>query len=166
MNDNRPPWREPMVWLVVGLPMASVIAGIGLLVIASSTGSTDAVADPVRRTAQVQVADLGPDALAQRMRLSAVLRIDDGGFVQLLPVNGDFDRSASLRIDLRHPVRADLDRRLLLQPDEMGWRSAAKLDNRHDWNVQLSPQDGGWRLQGRVPKGMRAAHLHPALSER
>ena len=34
-----------MVWLVVALPLASVVAGITLLVIAARSGSTDAVAD-------------------------------------------------------------------------------------------------------------------------
>ena len=37
MNDrtvNRPWWREPMMWLVVGGPVAVVIAGVATLVIA------------------------------------------------------------------------------------------------------------------------------------
>jgi len=167
MNDRherRPAWREPMVWLVAGLPLASVIAGIGLLVIASRSGGSDSIADPVRRTAQIQTADLGPDALAQQLQLSAVVRIDDAGNVHLLPVSGDFRRDAPLHIALRHPARADLDRDLLLAPDENGWMASANIDTRHDWNVQLSPQDGRWRLQGRVPSGQRAAHLRPALS--
>ena len=164
-HERRPAWREPMVWLVAGLPLASVIAGIGLLVIATRSGGADVVADPVRRTAQIQTADLGPDARAQQLRLSAVMRIDDGGFVQLLPVSGEFRRDAPLRVALRHPARADFDRDLLLQPDDQGWTATASIDAGHDWNVQLSPQDGQWRLQGRVPRGQRAAHLKPALSE-
>jgi len=165
-HERRPAWREPMVWLVAGLPLASVIAGIGLLVIASRSGGSDSIADPVRRTAQIQTADLGPDALARQLQLSAVVRIDDAGNVQLLPVSGQFRRDASLRIALRHPTRADLDRDLLLRPDATGWIASARIGVGHDWNVQLSPQDGQWRLQGRVPRGQRAAHLGPALSER
>ena len=30
MTASRPPWREPMLWLVVGLPAAVVIAGMAL----------------------------------------------------------------------------------------------------------------------------------------
>lgn len=154
-----------MVWLVAGLPLASVIAGISLLVIATRSGGADSIADPVRRTAQIQTADLGPDALAQQLRLSAVVRIDEAGKVQLLPVSGEFRRDAPLRVALRHPARADLDRDLVLRPDEEGWIATANIDVSHDWNVQLSPQDGQWRLQGRMPRGQRAAHLRPALSE-
>lgn len=162
MNDKRPAWREPMVWLVVALPLVAVVAGLALLVIASRSGSTDAVADRVQRTAQIQVADLGPDARARQLRLSAILRIDDN-LVEVLPVSGEFPREAPLRLALHHPARAGADRTLLLQPTELGWRAAASIDGRHDWNARLMPEDGGWRLQGRLPAGQRAAHLASAL---
>lgn len=163
MTNKRPAWREPMVWLVAGLPLISVIAGIGLLVIATRSGN-DSVADPVRRTAQIQTADLGPDALAQQLRLSAIVRLDDKG-VQLLPVSGEFRRDLPLQLRLRHPANADQDQELVLQADEDGWSTTATIDRRHDWNVELLPKDGHWRLQGRIQRGLRAAHLKPALSE-
>ena len=51
---GRPPWKEPMVWLVVAIPAASVLASVALLVTAArSSGNNDVVADPVRRTAQI-----------------------------------------------------------------------------------------------------------------
>lgn len=165
MDGKRPMWREPMLWLVAGLPLASVIAGIALVVTASRNGGSDAIADPVRRTAQIQVVDLGPDARAQQLRLSAVVRIDKG-LLEVLPVTGAFQRAAPLRMALRHPARAALDREIVLQPGELGWRAATTIDATHDWNVQLAPPDGAWRVQGRLPKGQRAAHLKPALSER
>lgn len=163
MNTRRPAWREPMVWLVAGLPLASVVAGIALLITASRSGSTDAVADPVRRTAQIQVADLGPDARAQQLQLTAIVRTD-ANLIEVLPVTGEFKRDAPLRLALHHPTRAESDVALLLQPGEPGWRAAVAIDGTHDWNVRLSSQDGIWRLQGRLPRGQRAAHLQPALT--
>lgn len=163
MNDKRPAWREPMVWLVAGLPLASVIAGIALVVTASRNGSSDAVADPVQRTAQIQVADLGPDARAEQLHLSAIVRTDKD-VIEVLPVSGGFRRDAPLQLALHHPTRADADRELQLQPGELGWRAAATLDGSHDWKVQLSSADGTWRLQGRLPRGQRAAHLKPVVS--
>lgn len=151
-----------MVWLVAGLPLASVIASIALFVSASRSGGSDSIADPVRRTAQMQVADLGPDARAQQLRLTAIVRIDSH-LIEVLPVTGSFQRAEPLRIALRHPSRASSDREIILQPGALGWREAVTIENAHDWNVQLSPRDGAWRLQGRLPKGQRAAHLKPAL---
>lgn len=165
MNEARSPWREPMVWLVVALPAASVVAGLSLLVISSRNGSIDAVADPTQRTAQIQVSDLGPDERAQQLRLTAIVRVGTG-LVEVLPVTGDFDHGAPLRIALRHPMLASADREVLLQPIELGWRGRIDLDGTHDWNLQVTTDDGQWRLRGRLPKGQLAAHLKPAVESR
>jgi len=163
MDAPRSPWREPMVWLVIALPAASIVAGIVLLVLSSGPGS-DSVADDVRRTADVQVADLGPDERAQALGLSAVVRRADG-LVAVLPVAGRFERGARLQLHLRHPARADLDRSFVLVPDADGWRAEAQVAGDHDWVVQLEPADGRWRLQGRLPRGQQAAYVQPVLGE-
>ena len=62
-------WRNPVMWLVVGLPLLSIVAGVGLVVTAVRTGGADPVNDPVRRVAQIQTTDLGPDAAAKRLGL-------------------------------------------------------------------------------------------------
>lgn len=163
VTSKRSAWHEPMVWLVAAIPVAAVFATFALLAVAArSSGNNDSVADRVQRTAQVQVADLGPDARARAMRLSAVLR-SDGKRVEALPVDGAFDRTAPLLLSLRHPARADLDRTLRLSPDETGWRSDGAFTLDHDWNVQLQSADGAWRLQGRWIARRQAVYLHPAL---
>jgi len=156
-------WREPMVWLVAAIPAAAVIATVALLVTASrSSGTNDAVADQVRRTAQVQVVDLGPDARARELKLSVIARTAKG-VIEVLPVEGAFDRKAPLTLTLHHPARAELDRSLSLVPTDTGWRIQGELALGHDWNVQLAPADRHWRLQGRWPAGQQAAYLQPAL---
>ncbi|HEY5614186.1 MAG TPA: FixH family protein [Lysobacter sp.] len=162
LNNARSPWREPMVWLVAALPIASVIAGVSLLVISVRSGSADAVADPVQRTAQIQVSDLGPDERARQLQLTAIVRLGTG-LVEVLPVTGEFDRTTPLRIALRHPTLASADHELLLQPTELGWRGRIALGDTHDWNLQVSAGNGEWRLRGRMPKGQRAAHMKPAV---
>lgn len=154
-----------MVWLVAALPLASVVAGISLLVISARSGSIDAVADPVQRMAQIQVSDLGPDERARTLQLSAIVRVGSG-MVEVLPVSGEFDRSAPLRIALRHPVLASADRVALLSPGELGWRGKMDVDGSHDWSLQVTAADGHWRLRGRLLKGQLAAHLKPALESR
>lgn len=162
-NRGRSPWREPMVWLLVAIPASAVLASIALVVIAGrSSGTDDAVADAVRRTAQVQQADLGPDARARQLGLSAVVR-SGNGLVEVVPVAGAFDRAAPLTLALRHPTRAAADRQLTLAPSATGWRGDAEPDLTHDWNVQLGPADGHWRLLARWPAGQQAAYLRPAL---
>ncbi|MFC5568640.1 FixH family protein [Lysobacter yangpyeongensis] len=162
-TERRSAWREPMVWLIAAIPAAAVIATIALLVTASrSPGTDDAVADRVTRTAQVQVADLGPDAKARQLHLSAIVRTGKGT-VEVLPVDGAFDRAAPLLLSLHHPSRAELDRDIHLAASKTSWRAQADVDLSHDWNVQLGPDDGAWRLQGRWAAKQQAAYLHPAV---
>lgn len=163
-EGSRSPWRQPIVWLVIALPAVVVVASMVMIFIASGEGYSDQVIDTVERTAQIQTADLGPDAVAQQEKLSAIVRIDtEQGFIEVLPVSGDFDRAAPLRLTLVHPTRAAVDRVLLLPPGELGWRLPEDLDGGHDWKLQLEPEDSRWRLKGRLPKGQLAANLHPSL---
>jgi uncharacterized protein len=58
MNDPaRSPWREPMVWLVAGLPAAAMLAAVVLIVILvrSSGSNTDDVTEPAQETSQGHV---------------------------------------------------------------------------------------------------------------
>lgn len=156
--------REPMLWLVVGLPAAVVVAGIATLVIALRSGGSDAIPDDVRRTAQVQVADLGADARARDLRLSALVRVD-GEALEVLPVSGTLPRQSPLTLRLQHPTQAAEDIELVLKPAGSGWRARHALDGSHDWRLELSPADRDWRLRGRLPAGILAARLDPALAE-
>jgi hypothetical protein len=162
--NAKPFWRERILWLVIGLPLAAVIAGIGMVVVAQRSGGADTVTDEVKRVAQIQTTDLGPDQRALQLKLSAVVR-SGKGVIEVIPVAGDYDRRATLTLALRHPARAELDLRIALAPTATGWRVDDKLDLGHDWNVQLEPSDRSWRLQGRWPAGQQATYLRPALQQ-
>ncbi len=162
-NPSRPGWREPLVWLVFGIPAIAVVALVWMVFIAAGPGSTDSVDTTVKRTAQIQVADLGPDEAAARLRLAALLRID-GKDLEVLPLHAGFDTAKPLKLALRHPTRSELDHELLMQPTATGWRATLELDLAHDWTLRLVPQDNQWRLQGRLPRGQLSARLQPVTS--
>lgn len=164
MTNQNSARRNPVLWLVFILPAVSIVAGVGLLVTAIRTGGADAVSDPGQRTARAQVADLSPDIVAGREKLSAVVRVDaERGLIEALPASGRFERSVPLVLELAHPARAAGDRRFVLQPAETGWRSEGELDTGHDWNLKLAPEDGRWRLKGRLLRDTQAARVAPAL---
>lgn len=162
MTDNKRFWREPMVWLVFGLPLASIVAGVSLVVIAVRSGGADTVSDKVQRVAQVQTADLGPDSTASQRKLSAVLRAEDG-ILEVLPATGQFERRQPLRLTLGHPSQATADLEVELAPTALGWRAQTALDSGHDWILQLQPADGRWRLRGRLHAEQHAARLAPSV---
>ena len=157
-------WRQPMVWMVVGIPTLAVVALVAMVFIAAGPGSTDSVDPDVQRTAQIQTVDMSPDEAAARLGLAALLRID-GDAVEIVPLHAGFDTARPLQLILQHPARQDLDRALVLKPSAAGWRvEAAKLDRVHDWNLQLTQQGGNWRLKGRLPRGQLATRLQPETS--
>ena len=158
---ERSKWSNPVMWLVIGLPLLSMVFGIGLVVVANRD-SDDAIVDKVQRTAQMQVADLGPDALAAQRGFTAVVRVGKGA-VEVIPVKGEFDRKAPLKLSLVHPAHANDDQVLTLAPTETGWRVQHDVDLGSEWNVRLEPADGRWRILGRLPKGQQAVLLQPAL---
>ena len=152
----------PVMWLVIGLPLLSIVAGVGLVVVAVRSGGADVVGDDVRRVSQIQTTDLGPDELARARELSAVLRLD-ADLVEVIPVGGRYERGAALELLLQHPTSAREDVRITLTPSDNGWRADTAVATDHDWLLQLQPADRSWRLRGRLPKAQRAARLAPSL---
>ena len=175
MNDatpRTPPQkasRNPVLWLVIALPAAVIVAGFATLYIAIDAGGSDAIPDDVRRTAQIQTTELGPDERAAALKLSAVLSVGEG-HIDVLPASGALVddkalRGKPLRLLLQHPTLAAEDRELKLVPTAAGWRADIALDPKHDWRIQLVPEGTAWRLRGRLPAGQRGVLLAPAVGE-
>ena len=163
MENRVSHWRNPVVWLLVLLPLAAVFAGVGMLVVASrSSGNNDVVTDQVSRTGQIQQAATGPDEVALARGLSLVLRSEDG-VVEAYPATGDFDRAATLRVLFEHPTDSGLDVTVPLAPTATGWRADMAVPADHHWNLSATDATGTWRLKGRMDKGGHAARLAPAL---
>ena len=158
-------WSQPILWLVLALPAAMVIAGVFMLRAAIGMGSTDATTDRVLKTAQVQTTDLTPDLKARDAGLMARLQLADG-YIEVLPTAGEFARTEPLTLLLRHPIDTRSDRELKMQPAARGWRVAYAAATRHDWLLELHPADGRWRLQGRWVRGSGQASLRSSLSAR
>lgn len=159
---NRRAWREPMLWLVFGLPAVAVIASVLLIISATDPGATDDSADEVRRTSQIQQTDLTPDLVALQLGVAMHLRVAEDA-VELRPV-GHVPAEAPLHLTLSHPTRADQDVQLTLHPVNGLWRSAARIDTDHDWNLRLVANDSSWRLSGRLLRGEASTMLAPAFT--
>jgi hypothetical protein len=157
------PWREPVMWLVVGLPLAVVLASVYLMVKLFGGPPLDAVRDEVQRVSQAQVTDLAPDQRAQQMGIGMLLSVL-GDRIEVRMAAGDLPVAGNLRLVLAHPLDASQDRELDLQSAGDAWHATAQLASDHDWNVTLSAADGSWRLRGRLVRNARAAILQPALS--
>lgn len=171
-RDSSRAQRKPrnfVLWLVIGLPALVVVASLATLYIAIDAGGSDAIPDEVRRTAQIQTTELGPDERAATLKLSAVFSVREG-HVEVLPASGALVddkplRGQPLRLLLAHPTDGSQDIELRLQPTAAGWRAEHALDPNHDWRIQLQPEGTAWRLRGRLPAGQRGVLLAPAVGD-
>ncbi|MFY2765375.1 FixH family protein [Arenimonas sp. MALMAid1274] len=155
-------WRDnPVLWLVLGIPLLTVAAGVYTLWLAAGTRATDSHPDRVQRTAQMQEASLAADEAAAARGLSARIELSaDATTVVVLPSSGPV--APILR--LVHPLESALDRELALAPGSQGWRAPPTLAGRHAWQLQLVAADGSWRLVGRYWPGDASVAMTPAVA--
>jgi hypothetical protein len=163
--NARPWYREPMLALVIGLPLAAVVASFATLVIAAR-GHGDAMDHGVRRVAQTQTTDLRPDHEAARLGLEATLSMDADGSVALQFQSGA-PPAGPLALTLRHSADPGRDRIVALEPRDGTRFGGMLLPPRAAgaYNLTLAPPDGAWRLVGRLDAGSRRAALQAALVE-
>ncbi|MCB1553137.1 MAG: FixH family protein [Xanthomonadales bacterium] len=154
--------REPMAWLVWGLPAAVVVAGFATLAIAIRAGGSDATADPVQRMAQVQTTDIEADRVAAARGLAASLRIH-GDQLELQLLGSASEQALTLR--LSHPARAEDDRELSLRREGDRWTGRVALPNSAHWQVSLVPDDRSWRLDGELDASTGLAILKPRFGD-
>jgi len=161
MNKTRSTWREPMVWMLVGLPLASVVIGFALLFAAVHPGREDQdTVTHTRRVGKMLVSAQSERPEGGMQAMALVLR-SRGDMIEALPTSGDFPRGGKLVLTLTSADSSGASRVYKLAPSELGWRGVGSLDGEHDWLVQLAPDNAGWLVHGRWTPQARFIRLMP-----
>lgn len=164
MPSRRASWREPVLWLVIGLPLVAVIASTVMIRLALRDPA-DASGSSTRRIAQMQLEDLSWDREAARRGVRVQLEADatDGEIrVRLSPDDG---QPASLDLVMRHPTQAARDRVLALEREGAQWRArTASWAATQAWELQLTSPAQHWRVAGRLAPQDTEAVLVPQVS--
>ncbi len=161
MNRTNSTWREPMVWMLIGLPLASVVIGFALLFAAVRPGREDM--ETVGKTTHVGRMLVSAEPLSVPTDVATqglVLRIK-GDMIEALPMDGDFPRGGKLTLTLTSPDSARETRTYHLAPSELGWRGVGSLDGAQGWVVQLAPDNAAWLLHGHWMPQARSIRLNP-----
>ena len=147
------PWyREPLVWMVLAIPAAAVLAGAVMLVLANATWDGLVADDYYRRGMEIN-RSLARDAEATRLGLEAVVSFPAPGRVEarLSGADGAAAAAPGDRLTLRfaHAARAGADVRVLLTRDAGGiWRGVRPAIAPGKWYVEIGNEQ--WRLAGPV----------------
>lgn len=156
--------RNPILWLVCGIPLLTLLGGYLTLRVAYQSGQSDEMPDEVSRTGQAQVTELAPDRAAAQAGLRVSIAIDRrAGRIQATQDAGHALTPQPIELQFVHPLHADADRTIQLLPTGNGWQ--ATLPRLADGNWRLVLKDAGvhWRLVGRLPTHASLALLQPAL---
>lgn len=146
IESVRPAWREPLVWMVVGIPALTVVAGLFTWWIAAQRADSNVAEDWYKRGVAIN-RSLERESRAQALGLRAELTLAADNDLRLR-LSGDAVLPPTVTVLLTHPVRAEQDRRLSLdrQPDGT-YRTVSPLVASGNWGVSIEAQD--WRIAAR-----------------
>ncbi|WP_084645070.1 FixH family protein [Oceanobacter kriegii] len=145
-EQTRPWYKEPIMWLVVGVPLVTVCWGMVMLTLALSSKDS-LVSDSYYKDGMSYTENTEIDHKAGRLQVRANLVISD--HEARLNLQGYFDEEPNmLLLRLIHPTLQDRDADVLLQRIADGlYVGAAEVDlpsRRHIW---LQSPDQGWRVR-------------------
>ena len=147
-TEQHPPWwKEHMVWLIIGLPLAAVVGAFTTLYIAVHYAD-DIVKDEYVKTGMtVEAPAAARLQQAARMGLAASLAYRDGGLEMRMLKPGL--RANTLILTLVHPTKARLDTQISLTSVGQGkYQARVALTGHGRRHLILEPPDHAWRLEG------------------
>ena len=158
--------REPLVWMLIAIPLSAVIMGVVMITLAIQSHSGLVVDDYYKKGKQINRV-LARDQLAYELGLAATFSIDAVSGIKIR-----FDPGVSVipgeRIELKlvHATRPGLDQQLYFDFKDSGIKdsrlleSPLELPGRGRWNLILQTPD--WRLTGSLQHpDQRNAQLLP-----
>ena len=156
------PWyRQPLVWMLIAIPLSSVVMGVVIVTLAI-TSYDGLVADDYYKRGMEINRSLARDRAAAVLGLRGTLELDGGAVRIALRSAPAFDAPPVIVLGIHHATRAGLDRRIELRLAGSGDYTGRWEDLEPGaWNLQLT--GGDWRLVGRLhlPAGTGAV-LEPA----
>lgn len=161
-NGEHRHWkREPLVWMMIGIPFSAVVMGILMLTLAIQSYSGLVVDDYYKKGKQINRV-LARDKLAWELGLAADLSVSKAGRIEIR-----FDPGVSVipgeRIELKlvHATRPGLDRSLIFDNRQLHLLEAElQVPGPGRWNLFLQTDD--WRLTGSLQFPQTAsAELRP-----
>jgi hypothetical protein len=148
-EEKRPWWREPMVWLVGGLPLTAVIAGLTTVWIASRNAD-DLVKEGYVKEGMTVGQIQESDRVAENLGLVAEASVVEGRIrLAISSTQANRIMPAMILLTLAHPTDALQDSAVVLKHAGdglyLGPAPSLPAGKRH---VLLESAEQGWRLKG------------------
>jgi len=143
---KRPWYKEPMVWLVIAIPLSSVIYGTFFLIV-SITSFDGMVVDDYYKVGKQINRELKRDKAAIAHGLSAQISVKAGQVTVFIAANESYSPPPALEIDFIYSTRAGQDKTIFVDQTQPGiYKGTTPELEVGRWNVQIASDD--WRLMG------------------
>ncbi|WP_047248945.1 FixH family protein [Chromobacterium subtsugae] len=154
-HPPRPWYREPWPWILFGIPLVSIIVGIGFL--AAAIKSDDGlVTDDYYKKGKAINMELRRDKAAARMGLTAQLMLGSDGRSLRLVTSSKAPLPDTIALSMIHPAQDDYDlsaEMTLAGPNlYQGILPKTPVTANH-WYIQLEDHAKTWRIQGEWKPG-------------
>ena len=152
--------REPMVWMVIAIPLISVIMGMAMIAIAVTNHDGLVVDDYYKRGLEINEV-LEREARAAELALAANVEFEPSSNRVLVSLSGGpaFEEPADIQLGFYHATRKAEDRVLSLRRDARGvysapmpslpagrWYVSAETPEWRLNRVVVFPEPGGFRI--------------------
>jgi len=140
-------WREPMVWMIIGLPLSAVIAAVTSAVIAFKHQDS-LVSEDIHKVGLVTTQGRDREDKAASLGLSARLHIGPDHLD--IALDGLSNWPDMLNLKLVHPTEAGQDKVYRLHRVDAAGHYAASFASTKQGRrlLVLEPADASWRLVG------------------
>lgn len=145
----RPWYRQPWLWFLLSVPIASVILSSIMVTVAVSSRDS-MVSDNYYKDGMAINQTIGQDQAADRLQLQPALSIDANGMIVLA-----FDAALNppepwLMLKIIHPTLGDRDVELKLLPTESGFSAELPAPLQGRWILDLYSHDKAWRIREQI----------------
>lgn len=146
-NDQRPWYKEPFVWMLIGVPLSSVIAGVIFISLAVNTKDT-LVRDNYYKDGLAINQELQWERKAEELDIKVSFVIN-GDELMLDMVSSRQTPPNTLLIKFSHPTLKEKDRDAFLQKTETG-QFIGLIDNidSNRFYIQIESVEQMWRIKG------------------
>lgn len=156
----RPWYREPWPWLLMVAPLAAVVMGAVMVVLAGRSND-GLVADDYYKRGLTINQTLDRVERARSLGLSASAAFNPQRTRVRVVTTGPTGDDLTLR--LVHPTRAGMDQTIRLARVGAGvYEGAVEPLAAGHWHLSLEDAQGQWRITGSWPPGDASARLEPA----
>lgn len=143
---TRPWYKEPMVWLVIAIPLSSVIYGTFFLIVSITTFDGMVVDDYYKVGKQIN-REFKRDRAALSHGLSAQVLVENKTVTVTTVSNQDYTDPPALEISFIYSTRANIDKEIFVEQVSPGiYKGSIPELETGRWNVQIASDD--WRLMG------------------